>query len=132
MANKDRNKRAARKARQAKRQQAEATQAAQAAAIASDPKAAKAQEKAIKKADKAEAKKPAKAQPGKKPGFIQRTKTYFGDVRSEMRRVVWPSRTELKNFTLAVVALLVVFGVAVWLIDTGVVAALVGYSGLRG
>ncbi|MDJ1121625.1 preprotein translocase subunit SecE [Olsenella sp. YH-ols2217] len=131
MANKDRNKRAARKARQAKRQQAEATQAAQAAAIASDPQAAKAQEKALKKA---EAKKqPAKKQePGKKPGLVQRTKTYFGDVRSEMRRVVWPTRTELKNFTVAVVVLLVVFGVAVWLIDTGVVAALVGYSGLRG
>lgn len=130
MANKDRNKRAARKARQAKRQQAEATQAAQAAAVASDPKAAKAQDKAIKKA---EAKKPAKKQePGKKPGLVQRAKTYFGDVRSEMRRVVWPSRTELKNFTVAVIVLLVIFGVAIWLIDTGVVAALVGYSGLRG
>lgn len=43
-----------------------------------------------------------------------------------------PPRAELKNYTVAVIVMLVVFGVAVWLVDTGVVAALVGYSGLRG
>ena len=48
-----------------------------------------------------------------------------------MHRVTWPSKAELKNYSIAVIVMLVVFGVAVWLVDTGVVAILVGYSGLR-
>ena len=49
-----------------------------------------------------------------------------------MGRVTWPSKSELKNYSVAVIAMLVVFGVAVWLVDTGVVAALIGFTGLRG
>jgi preprotein translocase subunit SecE len=49
-----------------------------------------------------------------------------------MRRVTWPSRNELSNYSVAVVAMLIVFGVAVWLVDTGFVALLVGFTGLRG
>lgn len=124
MAKKDRNKRAARKARQAERQRNEA----QAQIMAE-----RAPEKAPAKSEAAKA--PAKAsKPGKpgKPGLVKRATSYFGEVRSEMRRVVWPSREDLKNYTVAVIAILVVFGVAIWLIDSGVVAALIGYSGLRG
>lgn len=124
MAKKDRNKRAARKARQAERQRNEA----QAQIMAE-----RAPEKAPAKSEAAKA--PAKAsRPGKsgKPGLVKRATSYFGEVRSEMRRVVWPSREDLKNYTVAVIAILVVFGVAIWLIDSGVVAALIGYSGLRG
>lgn len=120
MAKKDRNKRAARKARQAERQRNEA----QAQIMAE-----KAPEKAPAKSEAAKAAKPAKSG---KPGLVKRATSYFGEVRSEMRRVVWPSREDLKNYTVAVVAILVVFGVAIWLIDSGVVAALIGYSGLRG
>lgn len=112
MAKKDRNKRAARKARQAERQRNEA--------------------QAQIMAEKAPEKAPAKAAKSGKPGLVKRATSYFGEVRSEMRRVVWPSREDLKNYTVAVVAILVVFGVAIWLIDSGVVAALIGYSGLRG
>lgn len=119
MAKKDRNKRAARKARQAERQRNEA----QAQIMA---------EKAPAKSEAAKAAKPAKSGKPGKPGLVKRATSYFGEVRSEMRRVVWPSREDLKNYTVAVVAILVVFGVAIWLIDSGVVAALIGYSGLRG
>ena len=56
---------------------------------------------------------------------------WFADVKAEMHRVTWPSKAELKNYSIAVIVMLVVFGVAVWLVDTGVVAILVGYSGLR-
>ncbi|MEY8437116.1 preprotein translocase subunit SecE [Atopobiaceae bacterium 24-176] len=124
MANKDRNKRAARKARQAERQRHEAQ-----AQIAAE----NAPEKASAKS--AGTKAPAKAAKSEKPGkhgLVKRCTSYFGEVRSEMRRVVWPSRQDLKNYTVAVVAILALFGVAVWLIDSGVVAALIGYSGLRG
>ena len=32
----------------------------------------------------------------------------------------------------AVIAMLIVFGVLIWLVDTGIVAALAGFTGLRG
>jgi preprotein translocase subunit SecE len=122
MAKKDRNKRAARQARQAERIKAEAAR----------------QEQGVEPAKgaavvKASADKPAKAEKKeKKPGFFSKVKAYFHDVRTEMHRVVWPSKKELLNYTVAVVAMLIVFGVVIWLLDTGIVAALVGYSGLRG
>ena len=118
MANKDRQKRSVRKARAAERKELEEKRAASAPVDA-------------KKAEPSKAKAPAK-KAEKKPGFFGRIRNWLGDVKSEMHRVTWPSKVELKNYAMAVVAMLVVFGVAVWLVDTGVVAALVGYSGLRG
>ena len=119
--------RARRQARQAKRARAEEQTRLQQpqAAAASGSKAAKSD---LAKPEKKEAKK-AK---GGKPGLTQRARNYLGDVKAEMRRVVWPSRRELRNYSIAVICLLIVFGVVVWLVDTGVVAALVGYVGLRG
>ena len=54
------------------------------------------------------------------------------DVRSEMRKVTWPSRTELRNYSVAVIVMLVIFGVAIWAIDTLIVGGLVAFTGLRG
>ncbi len=123
MANKDRQKRSARKARAAERKELEEKHAISAGNTSS--KAAPAQAKAQPKKD-------AKKKDAKKGGFFSGIKTWFSDVKSEMHRVTWPSKSELKNYSVAVIAMLVIFGVAVWLVDTGVVAALVGYSGLRG
>lgn len=128
MANKDRNKRSARKARAEERARVEAAQAASAPA-GDSKKASKAianakdEQKPAKKADK---------KSDKKPGFFGRIRSYLGDVRSEMHRVVWPSREELKSYSVAIIAMLIVFGVVVWLVDSGIVAALVGFTGLRG
>ena len=49
-----------------------------------------------------------------------------------MRRVTWPTKDELKSYSVAVIAMLIVFGVLIWLVDTGIVAALAGFTGLRG
>lgn len=125
MPNKDRNKRSVRKARAEERARVEAAQAA--SAPAGSPEAAKAVAKAEKKAEK----KPEKAS-NKKPNVFRRLANYLGDVRSEMRRVVWPSKGELKSYSVAIVAMLIVFGVVIWLLDSGIVAALIGYTGLRG
>ena len=120
MANKERQKRSARQARARER---EALEAAQAASASSDGKASKAVAKAA----------PTKAEIEKKQNSLfGRVRTYFHDVRTEMNRVVWPSKTELKNYSVAVIAMLIIFGVAVWAIDTGFVALLVGFTGLRG
>ena len=127
MANKDRNKRSVRKARAEERARVEAARAASA-----PEESPKDLAKAEKDAAKAE-KKAAKEQRAKEnPGPIRRLRNYLGDVRSEMRRVVWPSRGELKSYSVAIIAMLIVFGIVIWLVDSGIVAALIGYTGLRG
>ena len=128
MANKDRNKRSARKARAEERARVEA---AQAASAGSSSKSAKDAPKGDKKAEKKPEKKAAKKS-DKKPGIFRRFLNYLGDVRSEMKRVVWPSKDELKSYSVAIIAMLIVFGVVIWLVDSGIVAALVGYTSLRG
>ena len=123
MSNKDRNKRSSRQARQRERAEREALVAQSTANTASG-------KKAVAKDSK---KTPVKvSSSSNNTGIIARTRNYFSDVRSEMRRVTWPSRTELTNYSVAVTAMLIVFGVVVWLVDTGVVAALVGFTSLRG
>ena len=114
MANKDRNKRSARKARAEERAKREAQLAAQPASSSNASQA-----KASKTSDK-------------KPGFFRRIANWFGEVRTEMHKVVWPSKDELKTYTVAIIAMLVVFGVVIWLVDTGIVALIAGFTGLRG
>ena len=53
----------------------------------------------------------------KKTGLFARGKAYLASVRSEMKRVVWPTKNELVNYTVAVCALLIVVGVAIALLD---------------
>lgn len=122
MANKDRQKRSARKARAEERARLEAIQASSAPAGASQA--------APKKVEATKA--PAKADKNKKPSFFKRIANWFGDVKTEMHRVTWPSKEELKSYSVAVIVMLIVFGVLIWLVDTGIVAALVGFTGLRG
>ena len=126
MSNKDRNKRSARQARQRERAEREAL----VAESQSKDKVAKAAKAAKSQSSKA-APSVKVSSANKNTGIVARTKGYFGDVRSEMRRVTWPGRTELTNYSMAVIAMLVVFGVVVWLVDTGVVAGLVGFTNLR-
>lgn len=134
MANKDRNKRSARKARAAERDRVEAAQ------VASGNAPVASAEEAVDKGkgtsvSKASTSKPAKAAAGNRPvkkGPFKRLRYYFDDVRVEMHRVVWPSQAELKSYSVATIVMVVVVGLLVWLVDSGIVALLVGYTGLRG
>lgn len=48
----------------------------------------------------------------KKPGFIQRAKRFFNDIKGEMKKVVWPGKETIKTNTvivLVVVALSALF-----------------------
>ncbi len=60
----------------------------------------------------------------KKPGIFARMKNYVVEVRAEMRRVTWPTRQELLNASLIVVAALIFFGVYIAIIDNVVVIPL--------
>ncbi len=119
MANKDRQKRSVRQARARER---EALEAAQSASMPASDKKAKVAKAAPTKEEIAK----------KEASFLGRTRRYFHDVHTEMNRVVWPSKTELTNYSTAVIALLIIVGVIVWLVDTGFVGILVGFTGLRG
>lgn len=122
MAKKERQKRSARKARAAERAELEATRAASQAGSMEQAKKADASvaKASTKKAD---------SKPAKKQGRIR---SYLSAVKSEMHRVVWPDKDELRSYSVAVIVMLIVFGVCVWLVDTGFVAVLVGFTGLRG
>ena len=105
-------------------------------------KAKKAPEKAVapvkagaKKpvANKAAAsKKASKSKKGDKPGFFGGILKYFASVRSEMKRVTWPSKKDLANYSIAVCVSLIVVGLVIAGLDALVSGGLVVFSGLRG
>jgi preprotein translocase subunit SecE len=47
-----------------------------------------------------------------KPSFIESTREYLTDIRSEMRRVTWPNRKQVESTT--VVVILSVFAFAAY------------------
>ena len=85
-----------------------------------------------KKAVAAEAKKKdAKKADSKKPGLVERARTYFKGVKSEIKRVTWPTKNELVKYTGAVLGMLVYFGVIIAVVDAVIVPVLYAYQGLR-
>jgi len=126
MAKKDRNKRSGRKARAAERERVAAEQAAASGAGSQEEKSSISpfKKKSVEKQGSKEVK---ETKERKRGGLIG----YLHDVKVEMQRVTWPSRKELKDYSIAVIASLIVAGVAVWLVDTGVVALLVALASLR-
>ena len=88
--------------------------------------------KSEKKTANQPAKKKAKADKNAKPTFFGKAKNYFKAVRTEMRRVVWPTKKELGNYSVAVVCSLIVVGVVIAILDMVIGEGLVLFSGLRG
>lgn len=84
-----------------------------------------------KDAEKAKSSKAvAKSDPNKKPSLWRRFVNYCKEVKGEMQRVVWPTRPELLNASLIVVAALVFFGVGIAIIDNIIVIPLDAISTL--
>lgn len=121
MAKKERNRRSARQARSAARAERE-----QVELLSEDkPKGG-----ILKKAESTATTKPEKK--ASKPGLFSGIRNYIAAVRTEMRKVVWPSPEELRNYTFSTIVILIIAGVVVWLVDTGIVAGLLAVTGLRG
>lgn len=93
-----------------------------AASAKEDKKADKKAAKAAAKEDKKAAKEKAKA--GKKPNIFQRFIAWCKAVKTEMQRVVWPTRPELINASFIVVGAIIFFGVFIAIIDNVVVIPL--------
>jgi len=64
-----------------------------------------------------QAKKDKKAEKKSKPGFFARVAKWFKDMKSELKKVQWPTRKQTINNTLIVIACVVIVGVFIWLFD---------------
>ena len=47
----------------------------------------------------------------------KRIVAFFRDARTEVRKVVWPSRTETTQTTLTVLVIVIIVGIFLWLFD---------------
>ena len=57
-------------------------------------------------------------------GWWRNTRTFFTEVRNEMRRVTWPSRKEVYATTFVVLVTAIFFGVYLYVIDLSLSRAL--------
>ncbi len=62
-------------------------------------------------------------------GFFARIAKFFRDVRSELKKVMWPSKKDVQNNTLVVLAVVAVAVVVLILLDTafgGIMRLIIG------
>lgn len=86
---------------------------------ASEQSEEKASKPAKKEKDKKSDSKPAKAKDKKnKPGFFKRFARFFKDLKSELKKVVWPTRKSVVNNTIVVIVTMIIAGLVVWGLDT--------------
>jgi len=64
------------------------------------------------KADKAK-----KTDKNSKPGVFARAAKWFKEMKSELKKVQWPTRKQVVNNTLIVIACVIVVGVFIWIFD---------------
>ncbi|MDD6316709.1 MAG: preprotein translocase subunit SecE [Clostridia bacterium] len=78
------------------------------------------EQKKVESTNGSNAKKPEK-KAEKKPGFFARTghtiSKWFRDFRSECKKIVWPTRKQVINNTLVVIAVAVVVCILVYVMD---------------
>lgn len=52
-----------------------------------------------------------------KQSFFQRAAKYFKEVKSEMKKVVWPAFSKVRQNTLIVIVYVVLVGIVIWALD---------------
>jgi preprotein translocase subunit SecE len=60
---------------------------------------------------------------------VTRIRTYFNEVFSELRKVTWPTREQVRNLTVLVFAISLVVGIYITILDAffqNVIALIVG------
>ena len=62
-------------------------------------------------------KKDKKSDKNAKPGFFARAGKWFRDMKSELKKVQWPTRKQTINNTLIVIACVIVVGIVIALFD---------------
>ena len=67
-----------------------------------------------------------------KPGFFKRVAKWFREMRSELKKVVWPTGKQLSNNTLVSVVVMLASAIVLWGFDmlaSGLVHALINIAG---
>ena len=54
----------------------------------------------------------------KGPGFLKKIGRFFKDLKGEAKKVVWPSKKQVINNTLIVLAAMLVVGLFIWGLDS--------------
>jgi len=54
----------------------------------------------------------------KKESWIENTREYIGDIRSEMKRVTWPNRKKVEQTTIVVILSVFAFAAYFKVVDT--------------
>jgi preprotein translocase subunit SecE len=54
----------------------------------------------------------------KKNNWIENTRSYLGDIRSEMKRVTWPNRERVQSTTVVVILSVFIFAAYFKVVDT--------------
>jgi len=62
----------------------------------------------------------------------RRLRSFVGDARAEVRKVVWPTRQETMQTTVVVIVMVFVLGIILWLFDLILGAILRALTGLGG
>ena len=53
----------------------------------------------------------------KKPGLFKRIAKWFREMRSELKKVIWPTRKQLINNTLIALGMMIAAAIVVWGFD---------------
>ena len=67
-----------------------------------------------------------------KPGFFKRVAKWFREMKSELKKVVWPTGKQLFNNTLVSVVVMIASAIVLWGFDmlaSGLVHALINIAG---
>lgn len=68
----------------------------------------------------------------KKPGVFSRIGKWFKEMKSELKKVQWPTRKQTINNTLIVIACVIVVGVFIWAFDwlaNGIIDIIINFLG---
>ena len=58
-----------------------------------------------------------KAKKDDKPGFFQRIARWFREMKSELKKVVWPTPKQTANNTVIVIVCVIIVGIFIWVFD---------------
>lgn len=58
------------------------------------------------------------ARTSKLANFSRKFAKFFRDIKNELKKVIWPTRNQLVNYTLTVLLFCLLFGIVIWVSDT--------------
>ena len=67
------------------------------------------------------------ARTSKLVNFGNKIVKFFRDIKNELKKVIWPTRDQLVNYTLTVLLFCLIFGIVIWISDA-VFGEIVGWT----